>query len=250
MSNPNPSTVQAMLANPILFVSHPQGKLQDILAITSSCLCNEFCKKMHLNIGMVCHECYAVDGLEFKSASRIRYRRNTELLSESLIPDDLLPNFYCVDVARFETHGDWVNLTHAVNEMRIAQRNPKTEFTVWTKRVDLLVKLVKAGYTQPTNFHIKVSSPMLNRTASQRTKEWLTENGWNVTFFTVYNLKGLIAEYGVEYLREHGDEVITCGGRDCRSCMKCYGNHPMTDVVELLKQDVCKAKKLGVKIGQ
>lgn len=247
--NLKPTTIEAIKNDPILYVSHPIGKMHDIPAITSSCLCNGFCAKMHENPETVCAHCYASSGLAFKTAARLHYERNTELLSSSLIPERDLPRFY-TDVARFETHGDWVNLVHAQNEIRIAEYNPQTQFTCWTKRIDLLVKLVKSGIRQPENFHVKVSAPFLNRNGNEKIRNWLGNNGWTVSWFTVCDLNYLIAKYGLDYLRQHGDRVITCGGRDCRSCMRCYGAHPKQDVVELLKQDSERAKRLGVKIGQ
>lgn len=231
-----------------LYISHPQGKMAGIPAITECCSCNKFCAKMHKIKGTVCAECYAHAAMAWEEAARLRYSRNTELLSYGEIPWDDLPRIYS-DICRFETHGDWVNVFSATNEMRIAEKNPTVEFTVWTKRVDLLRRLAQQGYTQPRNFHIKVSSPYLDMELSQSIKEYLSTHGWTVSYFTVMSLPAMLEKYGVEYLQREGDKVITCGGRKCRECMRCYGAHPMEDVTELLKQDTAKAKKLGIKLG-
>lgn len=100
---------------------------------------------------------------------------------------------------------------------------------------------------QPANFHIKVSSPLLNQCLPQSVKKGFAKKGWRVSYFTVLSLDALLEKYGMEHLQQHGDQVITCGGRDCRNCMRCYGDHPMEDVVELLKQDAAKARRLGIK---
>lgn len=231
-----------------LFISHPTGKMAGIPAISESCVCNEFCAAMHKRVGTICSHCYAQESLAFKQAARLRYSRNTEIMSQGEIPWDDLPRIYS-DIFRLETHGDWVNLQSAINEIRIAEKNPQVEFTVWTKRINLLRQLARNGYTKPDNFHIKVSSPYLDRELSQSVKEYLSTHGWTVSYFTVMSLQGLQDKYGLAYLQKAGDKVITCGGRNCRACMRCYGNHPMEDVVELLKQDVPKAKRLGVKMG-
>lgn len=229
-----------------VFISHPEGKMHDIPAITESCLCNPFCAKMSKDAATVCSKCYARSSLGFERAAALHYARNTELLSQSEIPDCYLPRFYA-DVARFETHGDWVNLQSALNEIKIARFNPATHFTVWTKRLDILWELVKRKIAQPENFHVKLSSPLLNACLPQQIKQQLQAGGWTVTYFTVMSLEALKNQYGLEHLVLHGDEIITCGGRDCRSCMRCYGDHPMEDVTELLKQDSLKARRLGVK---
>lgn len=231
-----------------LFISHPTGKMAGIPAISESCLCNKFCAEMHKKEGTICSHCYAHESLAFEQAARLRYARNTELLSQGKIPWDDLPRIYS-DICRLETHGDWVNLHSAINEIRLAEKNTLCEFTVWTKRVDLLRQMAQKGYTQPKNFHIKVSSPYLDRELSQSIKEYLSAHGWTVSYFTVMSLQALQDKYGLEYLQKAGDKVITCGGRNCRACMRCYGNHPMADVVELLKQNMPKAKRLGVKLG-
>ena len=243
-----PETIRKIKEARELFVSHPEGKMHDIPAITESCLCNPFCEKMSKDAANVCSKCYARNGLGFEQAAALHYARNTELLSRSEIPDYYLPRFY-TDVARFETHGDWVNLQSALNEIKIARFNPMTHFTVWTKRVDILRQLAEAGVQQPANFHVKVSSPLLNQCLPQTVKEELAKNGWHISYFTVLSLDALLEKYGKEYLQQHGDQVITCGGRDCRNCMRCYGDHPMEDVVELLKQDAAKARRLGIKIA-
>lgn len=229
-----------------LYISHPQGKMHDIPAITESCLCNDFCACMAKKSSTVCAHCYAQNSLKWETAAREHYARNTQLLSESIIPESMLPRIYS-DIARFETHGDWVNLNSAINEMNIAKFNPNTHFTVWTKRADLLFKLAKAGYQQPRNLHIKLSSPRLNHELPQTVKEKLASYGWTVSYFTVVSLAHLQEQYTKEDLQTKN--IITCGGRDCRSCMRCYGPHPKEDVVELLKQDTAKAKRFGLKIN-
>ena len=248
MSNLKPETIRKIKENRELFISHPQGKMHDIPAITESCLCNPFCAQMAKDAGNVCSMCYARSGLGFEIAAALRYERNTELLSQSEIPDYYLPRFYS-DVARFETHGDWVNLTSALNEIKIAKFNPMTQFTVWTKRIDLLRELAGKGVKQPSNFHVKVSSPVMNQCLPQTLKKELADKGWKVSYFTVMSLDSLLSQYGLEFLQAHGEEVVTCGGRDCRNCMRCYGLHEKEDIVELLKQDSTKARRLGIRIA-
>lgn len=218
--------LEKIAASEEIFVSHPKGKMHDIPTITESCECNGFCAAMAKDGRTVCSKCYAHNALQFERYAKARYERNTQLLSGFILPEYMLPRVYSA-IARF---------------------NPKTHFTVWTKRVDILRKLCKNGVSQPENFHVMLSSPFIGRTLRVELKLWFRDHGWEVNFFTVVSLDDLRKQYSDNELRERGHEIITCGGRDCRSCMKCYGNHPHADVTELLKQDVYRAKKLGMRL--
>ena len=251
MANIKPETIKKIKTTQKIWVSKLTGKLAGIQGISSSCLCNSFCIAMHKLPDTICWNCYAVQGLSFKAGARYHYARNTELLSEDLLtPEQIAELKIKADIFRFETHGDWVNLNSALNEIAIARAYPHTEFSVWTKRTDLLRQLGKMGVKQPKNLHVKVSSPLRDKVLDQSVKQELSAIGWEVTYFTVVSLDYLTRNYTMEQLQLHGDEIITCGGRNCRGCMRCYGNHPYADLLELLKQDVRKAKKLGIKIGE
>lgn len=240
------STIERIKTDTKIWVSHPTGKMAGIPAITGSCKNNEFCQKMAKCGKTVCSHCYAQNSLEYEEAARLHYGRNSELLEAETLQE--VPKIYS-DIARFDTHGDWGNESHAKNELLISRENAGTHFTAWTKRLDVLRKLLNAGTPQPDNYHLKVSSPYTDVYLPQWLKTWAASKGWTISFFTVRSLKSLIAEYGIDYLREHGAEIITCGGRNCRKCMRCYGPHKYEDVTELLKQDVRKAEKLGIPIG-
>ena len=246
MSTIKPETIAKIRTANNLYISHPQGKMHDIPAITESCLCNDFCACMAKDSSNVCAHCYAQNSLKWEVAAREHYARNTTLLSESIIPEHMLPRFYS-DIARFETHGDWVNINSALNEINIAKFNPNTHFTVWTKRLDILKQLAEQGIQQPANLHVKLSSPKTNIAHAQSVKENLAAKGWTVSYFTVVSLDYLKETYTKEDLQTK--DIITCGGRDCRACMRCYGAHVKDDVVELLKQDTAKAKKFGLKMN-
>lgn len=249
MAGISQKTLEKIMSSQEIFISHPEGKMHDIPTITESCKCNAFCKKMGACSAAVCSKCYAQNSLAFEKAAAARYERNTQLLSGGIITEHLLPRVYS-DIARFESHGDWVNEYSAMNEIAIANFNPKTHFTVWTKRVDILRKLCKTGVLQPKNLHVMLSSPFVGKSLPHSLKLWFADRGWTVSFFTVVSLDDLRKNHTDDELRERGHEIITCGGRDCRSCMKCYGDHPHEDVVELLKQDVYKAKKLGMRYNK
>lgn len=243
-----PETLEKIQNDKQLWIGTLTGKLQGFHGLTHACTCNEHCAKLAKNPLNVCSNCYGFKGLKVRKSAKAHYERNSALLSERIIPMEELP--YINDhVFRFETHGDWINMNSALNEIHIAEKNPHCHFTVWTKRIDILWKLANTGIKQPDNFHIKISSIQKNKVLPQSIKKDFAKKGWKTTYFTVVELPYLINTYGLETLQKDGDKIITCGGRKCMSCMKCYGDKEYHDEVELLKEDVAKAKKQGVKIG-
>lgn len=223
-----------------LFIGSCQGKMEGLHSISTWMGVNSFCHKMRNFPGTPCAECYAAKS-GYKVDMVTRYTRNGEILSGGLIKKCQVPEIQD-RFFRFETHGELINLTHFVNYLRIAKWFPKTDFTLWTKRLDIIRQAITAGYKCPKNLHIKLSSPFLGRATSDKTKKYFAEHGFPVTSFTVES---------IATLQEKGEDapVITCGGRHCLTCQKCYGRHKYEDITELLKQDVTKAMKIGIDIG-
>lgn len=206
------------------------GKMHDIHGFSTANLENPFCQRCRENSSLVCAKCYARSTLLYRKAMREHYVDNGNMLSRPMA-DSEFPRTW-EDVIRLETHGELLNLQHLQNYVRLCELNPQTQFTLWTKRVNLIREAALRGISQPSNLHIKISSPFLNR-ESHVDKTWYQAHGWNLTLFTVYDLAHATQEH----------KEITCGGRECRTCMKCYGNHAMEDIVELLKQDQKKVKE-------
>ena len=63
--------------------------------------------------------------------------RNSKLLSESILPDSLLPIFLDRFI-RIDSHGEIINMTHLINIMNIIEKNPSVVFDFWSKRTDLI----------------------------------------------------------------------------------------------------------------
>ena len=62
--------------------------------------------------------------------------RNSKLLSESVLPDSVLP-LIMQKYLRIASHGENINMTHVINIFNIINKNPTTIFAYWTKRTDL-----------------------------------------------------------------------------------------------------------------
>lgn len=95
-----------------IFISHPQGKMNGIPTITTSMLCNPICEQRAKDETSVCAHCYARRGLAIYPAARNRYAENTKILSSHDLEVYELPVLNS-SIARFESHGDLVNVTHA-----------------------------------------------------------------------------------------------------------------------------------------
>mgnify|MGYP002603753768 FL=1 len=125
-----------------IFISHPQGKMNGIPTITTSMLCNPICEQRAKDETSVCAHCYAKRGLAIYPAARNRYAENTKILSSHDLEVYELPVLNS-RIARFESHGDLVNVTHAKNYIRIARANPWCTIALWTKNAAFMDKAIK-----------------------------------------------------------------------------------------------------------
>lgn len=188
-----------------IFISHPQGKMNGIPTITTSMMCNPICAGRAKCPDSICSHCYAEKGLKVYKAARERYAENTELLSSHDLEPYEIPVVNSA-IARFESHGDLVNVTHAKNYIRIAQHNPWCSFTIWTKNAAFLDKAIHA-LSKPDNMICVLSSDQLNQ-PTQLFKRYV----WVDKVFTVYDKQTI--------QRDH--ICINCGAKSCLTCRKCY----------------------------
>lgn len=188
-----------------VFVSHPLGKMKGIPTITTSALCNPLCKQRSENPDCICFYCYAKRGLKAYKHSRSRYAENTELLSSHLLKDEEIPHINSL-IARFESHGDLVNTTHAKNYIKIAEANPWCTFALWTKNPEFMDKAIhECG--KPSNLICVFSSSFLN--AEQ---DLSYQYPWIDHVFSVFTPDFI----------EQNHININCGAKDCLSCRQCY----------------------------
>jgi hypothetical protein len=182
-----------------------------IHAITTSKLKNANCIKLSKIEGTVCSKCYADRSLNAYSRFREHTNANTLALSSKLLNDHDLPR---VDnlIFRFETHGDIVNKTHIENYVNICKVNPRTRFTLWSKRVTLLESYFTHN-PKPKNLTIIHSSSIMN--VEDKMPFYADK------VFTVYDKK---AAEGVK---------INCS-RACADCRLCYDKNNVKQIRELI----------------
>lgn len=216
-----------------LWINELSGKMEGMKSVSTSCICNEYCRERAKNTKLICNKCYAESTINRYSALAKHLIENTELLTESEIDYNALPYFLDI-VIRFESFGDLQNETQVINYFNICGKNPQTTFTLWTKNPWFIKNVISKGYNKPENLIIGYSSPRINDC-----KESILERYDFIDFiFTVYT-----AEYAIEH-----NIAINCGIAKCKNCMRCYRKHNgVFKVNEILKQESKKYYKMLAK---
>ena len=120
------------------------GKLKGIPALNTSPLNNKFCKAMSSKKDSICGSCYSINMLKtFRKMCDPPFRRYGEFLSKKVHPSEYLPKPPNALYVRFSAHGELINLNHTINLFKICGLSPNTTFTLWTKRMNLVWKVIK-----------------------------------------------------------------------------------------------------------
>ena len=195
-------------------VSKMSGKMLGIPAMSTSCLSNGNCAINRKVKGSICSKCFSVKTQAMYERLQPSLDRNLYLTKELLAWEEL--PYYNSAIFRLEAFGDLINKTHLLNYVRIAEKNPQTTFTLWTKRRFLADQLFDK-YPKPSNFKLIYSSIMIDQPV---------EPGDHADkSFTVYS-KPFIKEHSIK---------INCGSRDCMGCRLCYTDNEVNHINEVLK---------------
>jgi hypothetical protein len=199
-----------------LKVSTMTGKMQYIPAINTNTLTNPFCIKMHdsNSPGCICVHCYSHDMLNGhrKNCAPV-WQRNSDLLSGSVLADDQIPVINSHSF-RFHGHGELLNVNHYLNFCRIARKNPKCTFALWTKKRDIIKgatnNLLRGEvYGRPANLILVYSNPTIDKVMYKPP----------VGFDKVFNNTSTLTE------------ADNCSGRKCINCLQCYRLDSGVDVI-------------------
>jgi len=210
-----------MAMNGALWITTHTGKMKGIDSIGTSCANNPFCIKRRENGDSVCSHCYAATYMKMRKSLQEHLEENAKVLTTRLLTGNEVP-VTNANIMRFESFGDLYNATHLANYVMICERNPYTNFGLWTKNVWVLDELFnKNGVKKPDNLSIVVSSPMMNVTLDlDMNTHWYTDH-----IFTVYDKKHI----------DDNNVNVNCGSRSCLECQRCYRRDNEFYVREQLK---------------
>lgn len=199
--------------SPVHVSDSMSGKMAGIPSISSSCLCNPICIQRMKDGNSVCAHCFAEATLTRYKAAGAAMESNYKLLTDSVLPLEMLPVFCNVSIARIESFGDVANVTQAINYANICKVNPNVRFAWWTKNAAILKKAFDL-IGKPANVVIIESAPKLDA-------EITASNEYIDKTFTVYT--------------KANPDFINCGARCCATCRRCYSFDTEKAVHELLK---------------
>ena len=199
-------------------ITHHSGKMENIDSISTSCLCNDRCKKRMKNKNFICSECYAAATIERYSNNDPdkldmydKMERNTTFYSYYELTKDTIP-IITSRIFRLESFGDLKNKLQFKNYCTIARANKNTYFALWTKNPDIIADALKDGLTIPKNLDIIYSIPKKN---------------WIPTYRQMKNIKKkypFIKKFFVVVTKEYQEKhniKINCQ-KKCYTCQKCY----------------------------
>ena len=207
------------------------GKLKGIPALNTSPLNNKFCKAMSSKKDSICGNCYSINMLKtFRKMCDAPFQRYGEFLSKKVHPSEYLPKPPNALYVRFSAHGELINLNHTINLFKICGLSPNTTFTLWTKRTNVINKVIKK-FGKPDNLILIYSNPLVGAIMKEPPEYF------DRTFNNVPEDKHV--------------ELQNCTGQKCMDCMLCYtkGNG-VTTIVEKVKsygkkvanpKNICKA---------
>lgn len=194
-----------------LSVSKMSGKLAGIPAINTNTVTNPFCidRYSRQDPDDICTYCYSHTMLNtFRKNCQPSFQRNSDILASDKPVD--IPKINA-SVVRFNGHGELLDDNHFLNLCRIASEYPRTNFALWTKRIDIVRPNL---YHVPKNMILVYSNPKIDRVMTKPPRG----------FHRVFN--NVTKSYG-------GD--ANCTGQKCIDCQLCYHFDTETVIVEHVK---------------
>lgn len=211
-----------------LLTTKMNGKMEGFQSLSTSNLCNEYCKAYKTIANCICSECYANNQLLMYKNQALKLELATLVLKELLKVEDL-PKINA-SYFRFEAFGDLSSEIQFINYCNIARINQDTKFTLWTKNPFIIAKAIEDGAVIPENMRIIYSEKIIDKTFTENELIALNEKYpfiWKV--FAVYSNEKTRAA-AVENGYYHCE-------KSCMNCRYCYRHESkgLSVIAELLK---------------
>ena len=190
------------------------GKMLGIPSLNTDTTSNKFCQGMYNSNkeNLICRECYSMSMLTtFRKNCKPKFLNNSKYLSSKIHSREYLP--ICPsNVGRFHSHRELINSNHLYNLINICLNQPMTTFTLWTKRKNIVTRVLK-NVDKPKNLILVYSNPYIDKLGVKLPKH----------FDKVFN----------NVSSRTSD--VNCD-RKCLECMKCYTlGEPTTQIIEVIK---------------
>ena len=147
----------------------------------------------------------------FRKNCKPKFLNNSKFLSSKVHPKEYLPRCNS-PVGRFHSHGELINSIHLENILNICENQPITTFSLWTKRRNIVNRVLK-NRKKPKNLILIYSNPYIDSLDVDLPKH----------FDKVFNNVS------------KDSSNVNCNSK-CLDCMMCYtlGN-PTTQIIEVIK---------------
>ena len=197
-------------------VSRMTGKLEGFKSINTNTISNQFCiKQFNSEKDTICKNCYSHIMLStFRKNMVESLERNSQLLSTTILHSQQLPTILDL-YFRFASHGELINDNHFINLINICLKNELTTFALWTKRKDIVNRVLKT-IDKPSNLILIFSNPIKSRILYKIPKNF------DKTFNNVLE-------------NENVDEQ-NCTGQKCKDCLACYKFDTASVIIEKVKK--------------
>lgn len=204
-----------------IFTTAHTGKMEGMISISTPSNLNDFCKKMKANCELICSKCYTEKGFLKTVANSKKLKNNHELLTKPFDWQSIkhLEKIRGYDYFRFEAFGELNNEQQLINYLNLVRLFPNTFFSLWTKRTDLVAKVLTLE-NKPSNFNLIISSIKKNERCDLGLLEPVVDK-----VFTVFDK---------DFIKEN-ETPINCGSKDCFNCKICYTKNNVKEVNEILK---------------
>jgi hypothetical protein len=191
------------------------GKMKGMWSLNTSPTINPFCLKQREDKTSICAVCYSDKSEKRWKNTRGAWARNGKTLATNDLQGKEIPFFKTREIFRFQAHGDLINVTHYLNLMKIAAKNPHVTFCLWTKNLEVVEK---AGLQKRENVIYIYSTPKLNEAEP----------------FVPFGFDHAFSVYTKPYIEENGID-INCGAKHCDTCRLCYTHNGIRFINEIVK---------------
>lgn len=138
------TVVEAEKVTGVHYTVNHSGKMEGMQSLSTSCLCNKYCKNRSINSDLVCSHCYAQRQMKMYKNLNACLERNTKILTGRILKEAEIPMINA-SFFRFESFGDLINVTQVINYFHICKKNKHVHFALWTKNPWIIEEALDAS---------------------------------------------------------------------------------------------------------